>query len=391
MTKTVDFICVWRLAQEKWSHLLLWAIEKIAKMRGKFSETVHIHIFWKWVLTEKFIEVSERYSFVTYHGHQPKVTVLDIRKKCHYTLMPSLFLETFGLSALDWLSVWTPIIWFSKWGLAQFIDEKYALKEHKTKEKLIEWIRKKITFLAKNHNPRKHVYVKKKMIKKYEWYVRENRYKHFKKLLPKHLKRIMFISDYSADIWWIENRIHIVVNNLKKVGYTVSFVWWIEKPIGKVWLFLNLFRTACNFTAGRRIKQQVDEFKPDVIWRHSVHRVLWRYPLSLIKKKSYQQRIMYHDFGLFHPYPSRVYHEKQLHNSRKIWWFMNEWMKKWFWNTPLLIAKWISYSCIKKQLMKNINLHLVPSAYMLWNVNAKWYIWKNAAIDVLPHFINKPE
>lgn len=391
MDKKVNFIFVWRLVKEKGFHLLMWAIEKIWRMRGGEKEKIHIHIFGRGAMAEEFGTICDHHDFVTYHWFQPKKEVLKVWKKCHYTLMPSLFLETFWLSALDGLSVWTPVIGFQKGGLAQFIEDKYSISESWNDTKDSEKLKRKIVLLTERFDAKKRWIAKKHMKKKYEWFVREARYKHFKNLLPKSMKRIMIVSDYSADIWWIENWLYIVVRNLKEKWYKVQFVWWTNKTVSWKWLFFNLFKTTFNWKAWRKIEKTLKKFKPDIVWRHSVHRVLGRYPLSLAKDKTYRQRIMYHDFGLFHPYPSMVYNEKQLTESRTFRWFMREWLEKWRWNFPLLIAKWISYSCIRYQLKKNINLHLVPSAYMLGSVTSKWYIWENAAIDVLPHFIDCPK
>ena len=45
-----------------------------------------------------------------YHGRLPKEQTIDWIKKADYTLMPSLFLETFGLVALDSLACGVPVI-----------------------------------------------------------------------------------------------------------------------------------------------------------------------------------------------------------------------------------------------------------------------------------------
>ena len=44
-----------------------------------------------------------------------------------YMLMPSRFLETFGLSALESVSYGVPIIGFCKGGLTQFVSKSGAI------------------------------------------------------------------------------------------------------------------------------------------------------------------------------------------------------------------------------------------------------------------------
>lgn len=383
----VECIYVWRLVKEKWCDILLETIELLWRSRS-IKWKFHIHVYWKWYLAEKFEAYAKKYDFLTYHWFQKKSDVLKQRKKTHYTLMPSRFLETFGLSALDGLSVWTPVIWFQKWWLQQFIEDEYAIREYDDLRKQAKSLKNKIQKLIKDFDAQAYKKERKRMKKIYNNFLRDEWYKQFKQFTPSWSKRILIVSDYNKDIGGIENWLHIMVKKLKTEWYSVEFFWWSQKAPGKSWLFWNLFLTACNIWASRRLKRTIQRFNPDIIWRHSVHRVLWWYPLFETSKKTYWQRIMYHDFWLFHPYPSLVYDEEQLAEAKTFTGFMQEWLKKGWRHAPLLIAKWISFSFIRKQLRKNINLHLVPSWYMLWVVNRKGYIWKSAAIDVLPHFID---
>jgi len=201
MDKKVNFIFVWRLVKEKGFHLLMWAIEKIWRMRGGEKEKIHIHIFGRGAMAEEFGTICDHHDFVTYHWFQPKKEVLKVWKKCHYTLMPS----------------------------------KYSISESWNDTKDSEKLKRKIVLLTERFDAKKRWIAKKHMKKKYEWFVREARYKHFKNLLPKSMKRIMIVSDYSADIWWIENWLYIVVRNLKEKWYKVQFVWWTNKTVSWKW------------------------------------------------------------------------------------------------------------------------------------------------------------
>gem|GEM_PF-3310103 len=60
-----------------------------------------IHIFGDGILMTQI----PNHPRVTYHGQQPKEILMETWKECDYGLMPSRFLETFGLSALDSLTV----------------------------------------------------------------------------------------------------------------------------------------------------------------------------------------------------------------------------------------------------------------------------------------------
>jgi glycosyltransferase involved in cell wall biosynthesis len=67
--------------------------------------TISLDIFGRGSLLQAVQEFADRYSNITYHGFQNKSIVFETWKESDYCLMPSRFLETFGLSALDSLSV----------------------------------------------------------------------------------------------------------------------------------------------------------------------------------------------------------------------------------------------------------------------------------------------
>jgi glycosyltransferase involved in cell wall biosynthesis len=90
MHTPLQFIFVGRLVEEKGFDLVLAMCEKIHK-EGQLDKNIHIHIFG----AGSFQDDLPTYDFVTYYGHQPKADILKVRETCHYTLMPSKFLETF--------------------------------------------------------------------------------------------------------------------------------------------------------------------------------------------------------------------------------------------------------------------------------------------------------
>lgn len=383
----IRFVFAGRLVKEKWADLLLSAIEQLAR-KDDINNAIEIIVYGKWYLSDNFSQLAEQYTFVQYHWFRPKKELYKTREESHYTIMPSRFLETFGLSALESLSAWVPVIWFQKWWLNQFIDDDFAIEEVDDFDEQVELFTNKIRFLVKHFTKQKYTKQTKKARVIYKDFTRESRIGTFEKFLPKWVKNILLVSDYNADIWWIENWLLILKDKLEKNWYTVTFFWWWRGNVSHRGVFYNLFLTACNISATRRLRNTIKQTKPDLIWWHSIHRVLWWLPLSLLYKRTHLQWIMYHDFWLFHPYPSQVYSENQLIKSRDFIGFMREWVKKWWWRAPLLICKWISYAVIRYFLKRQIDLHLVPSPFMLPIVQNKWYIWTHAAMDVLPHFIN---
>lgn len=63
---------------------------------------------------------------VVYFGQVSGGRVTEALSRSHYMLMPSRFLETFGLSALEAIESGVPVIGFDQGGLSQFL-----LSEHR--------------------------------------------------------------------------------------------------------------------------------------------------------------------------------------------------------------------------------------------------------------------
>lgn len=110
-----------RLTSEKWFDIILRWIDKY-----KWSQIINnikIDIYWDWELaeeTQKMILINA-FENIVYHGWQPFSIIKNAISDADYALMPSRFLETFWLSALESCELWKPIIWWSKWWLEQFV------------------------------------------------------------------------------------------------------------------------------------------------------------------------------------------------------------------------------------------------------------------------------
>lgn len=64
---------------------------------------------------------------IYFFGWQSQTTIRSVLQVSHFALMPSRFLETFGLSALESLSEGVPVIGFQKGGLMPFIPKELAV------------------------------------------------------------------------------------------------------------------------------------------------------------------------------------------------------------------------------------------------------------------------
>ena len=151
-----------------------------------------------------------------------------------------------------------------------------------------------------------------------------------------------------------------------KIWWVDFWKWFFANVLRKVWFFYSF----CNFLAWFSILYQIKKQKPDIIWRNSCLRVLWWFPLYITRHFSWQQWMMYHDLWYFHPFPSKVNQEQQIPTKRSVKNFLDTLdvlnfsiIKKTL-IKPFVVVKFFLLTLLKKQLQKNIDLHLVPSSFM---------------------------
>ena len=265
----------WRLEKEKWFDQLILAIQELNKRKVDFE----IFIFWKWSFESKLLEVHD--NNVHYFGWKPLDEIKKYLPNIDYCLMPSEFLETFWLSALNALSWGVPVIWYKKWWLEPFIFQEcnlFLAKWNTTSERIVSIVEK----LAKKTNPER---IKDK--EELEWkikkllpeYTEDAWYARFLKLAnikDEDKKKILIVSDFINKAWWIETYIHDVKNLLESHWHEVilrgstlpSWSKWQWKK--RFWLFLSPF----NFWSINSLNKILEEVHPDVIRFNSLLRWL---------------------------------------------------------------------------------------------------------------------
>lgn len=67
---------------------------------------------------------------VKYYWRQTSESIKQNIAKIHYALMPSRFIETFWLSALEACEAGKPLIGFAKWWLSQFVIPKLDISSY---------------------------------------------------------------------------------------------------------------------------------------------------------------------------------------------------------------------------------------------------------------------
>ena len=385
----------WRLEKEKWFDQLVLAIKELNKKKVDFE----IFIFWKWSLESQLFEVHDKN--VHFFWWKPLDEIKKYLPNIDYCLMPSEFLETFGLSALNALSRWVPVIWYKKWWLEPFIFQEcnlFLAKWNTTAERIVSIVEK----LAKKTNPER---IKDK--EELEWkikkllpeYTEDAWYKRFLKMVnikDSEKQKILIISDFINKAWWIETYIHDVKNLLESRWHEVILRWstlpawskWQRKK--RFWLLLSPF----NFWSTWDLKKVLENENPDIIWFNSLLRWLgpnvvktaWKWRKE--NKSECKFWMMYHDFGYFYPFPSQLFFIENCKTPLT----KKNFVSAYKWKNPItklaVLCKYFWLQPLKKVLKKEIDLHLSPSD-CITNIARDSYKIAEKKCKSFPHFIQK--
>jgi len=385
----------WRLEKEKWFDQLVLAIKELNKKKVDFE----IFIFWKWSLESQLFEVHDKN--VHFFGWKPLDEIKKYLPNIDYCLMPSEFLETFGLSALNALSRWVPVIWYKKWWLEPFIFQEcnlFLAKWNTTTERIVSIVEK----LAKKTNPerikdKEELELKiKKLLPEYTedaWY---ERFLNLANNKDEDKKKILIISDFINKAWWIETYIHDVKHLLESRWHEVILRWstlpawskWQRKK--RFWLLLSPF----NFWSVNSLNEVLENEKPDIIWFNSLLRWLGPNVVKTAWKWRKQNKsdskfwMMYHDFGYFYPFPSELYHIEDCKTPLT----KKNFFSAYKWNNLItklaVLCKYYRLQPLKKILKKEIDLHLSPSD-CITNIARDSYWIPEKRCKSFPHFIQK--
>jgi glycosyltransferase involved in cell wall biosynthesis len=403
----LQYIYFGRLDTEKWREAILGMVEDFLE---KWKLPFVLHIFGKGSYEERIVNLAKQApEHIIYYGFQPLDIIQQTAEHCDYALMPSLFLETFGLSAVNALSRWLPVIGYQQWGMSPFVLDAYNLwsfpgsprvqltammetlikkwahDEYKTCQKIA-------TDYSKKHWMDRFSTLSVTSRKEWQWMTRsigeneqDSSYSSYTSLPSsskwQKSKKILLVTDFITKLGGIETYVHDVAQLLTQQWYTVDIIgssWWKTK-LGRL---LSMVISSCNVLFAYRLHKKIQQFSPDVIRCHSVLRYVGWLPLMVVNKSKANKWMMYHDLWYFHPFPHTVTQENQIpasldwnHFSVSI---HNCVMKFFVW------GKWLLLKQIQKQL-KQFDQHLVPSEFMT-RVVVKNY---NKNVTVLPHFIQE--
>ncbi len=195
----------------------------------------------------------------------------------------------------------------------------------------------------------------------------------------------MLVSDYLAPIGGIETHLVTITSLLEKRGYEVYVFGAVEHMPSRFGRILGLLTSYWNPLVRSRLTHVIRDFKPEVIWCHSVVRALGPLALESVVASDAYKVMTYHDLGYFGGYATRFEHESELAlpQTFSVFYKSAPFLDKIF---PLYL--WFKYLKLQKisAQLRAFDLHIVPSDFMEQAVRV--FLQKSDAnIQTIPHAI----
>ena len=369
-----------RLDEEKGVDGIIDMIEAFWQEHEKLP--FELFIFGTGKYEAELLSLAAKYKEIHMFGWKSIEEIKRYAINCQYCLVPSTFLETFGLTALNALTWRLPVIGYKKWGLIPFVEEALDLSKQR-------WT----TVGEQLHNMMKWILTGKiysKSTKSAE--ERQTQYsidarKNKVRLMLDDKKKILLVSDFTSKVGGIETYIHDVKAILESMWYEVRiFGTTLSRgQAGKRKKLAGIAWWVCNFVDAFRLWRLCSQRKPDVIRYNSVLRWLGWMSIWATKNSGAERRMMYHDFGYVYPFPYVLKDTKQVITPLNWKHFKTMAGTKNPLKLLLVLGKYISLTRIKKQ-MKSMDLHMVPSLFMEGIVKDSYQLPANK-MKTLDHFL----
>ncbi len=399
--EVINFVYIGRMEEEKWFDLVISLLRSIFFESQNYKNKVRFFIFgdgnlkkdflwsFQWI-TDLFEDnittlLSKNYKTINYFGRQDRQLIDEILEISNFSLMPSRFIETFGLVGLESCTKWVNVIWYRRWWLANFVLPEFDISTYEWNTE-VKKLRKLFDNIIENYWLAKINNISKQSIEISQRFNQEAWLEKFKSMFEK--QKILMVSDYLPNIWWIENYILKTSDLLTKNWFTVEkfgrdgLKWKMPKWLKILWLPC----TAWNFWFAKKLKEKIMTFKPDLIWFHSVSRFAGWLPLYQTKSKDYKRWIMYHDLWYFCAYPSKINNEEKLYKKLTLFNFLKTAGTKNIFKLIAVCFKYLSNFSIYQNLKKdNFDKHLVPSEFMVKILLSQYELIRDK-IEILEHF-----
>lgn len=338
--KPIHITYIWRLVSEKGIDIVL------ACIRRWISEKRNIiwHICWDGEKIDEFRKI-EKYekSEINIYGHIDREKIYQVLDVTDLVLMPSLFLETFGLVALETLSRSVAVCGFARGGLNEFIHPTLALESTDPVNSFFRILDNHLFPLID---------------------VSQFSYDHWieqLKLLTIWMHRILLVTDYTEFVWGTEQYVGLLADSLRSIGKTVEIYGygWRLTRWTRIWLMML---TPFGFWRGWSLSTRIKKTQPDLIWMHSILRYIGPYWLYAIRETQCRKYITHHDLWLISPYPSQIYSEVNIPKSSSLW----DWISKDISNFAILSIglKWGLASWAWSLLGRMDATNILPSPWM---------------------------
>lgn len=357
-----------RLVLEKWADILLKVIER--SISDANFQGLHWHISSDGDFTPLIQKLSLRSPWrVTYYGRLAQNELSDIMRKVDYVFMPSRFLETFWLTALESLACGTPVIGIKKWWLIDFIDDTLGIDESDPVESSLHLFHQLLSRDAQ---------IKPMPVEKYN---RDHWTARFEKIFPKN-SPISLLHDYQERIGWAEAYIEFISSYLPDIGYSLSRCSYSGATSNlkrRIMFILSILAFWRWITVSRFLEKN----QPQHIWMHSILRYFGYWWVRAVRRYvekhlNVSVSLSHHDVWFIAPFPQSIYNEDQIPKSSR----KNDFLREiYWWRRFVASVKWHYICLIRKQFPKNLR-HIIFSSFLESHIK-NHFPWNEVVL--MPH------
>lgn len=357
-----------RLVPEKGVDILLKVIEQ-SLQDPLLSEKIIWYIASDGEYKDAVVDLSLKSNGkVIYSGKIPQMEIAELMRKSDLLFMPSRFLETFWLTALEALASGTTVMGIIKWGLVDFISPECAIDENHPVETTLNLLKRCI---------HEEITVKPIAVAQFD---RMHWRGRFESILSPHTS-LFLLHDYMHRIWGAEAYIDSLCDYLPGISYNLTR-WSYRFPTTPLRRRLMFAFSIFAFWRGNMVYRQLMNSKPDTIWMHSILRYFGYWWVRAVKKYSEEKGIgvylSHHDVGFIAPFPQFIFDESQIPKRRGLRDFIQNvsWIRK-----VVAIFKWIYIQAIRSVFPKDLK-HIIFSPFLEKHIK-NHFPWN--MVYVLPH------